>query len=583
MMNDLDSSTAANAAGGSNGTWPEHAERRAIRKAPTGIAGLDEVLDGGLPAGRPTLVCGAAGCGKTLFGMQFLVRGATRYDEPGAFIAFEERPEDLVENVASLGFDLKDLERRGLLSIDHIRIDPQEIVENGEYDLEGLFLRLGLAIDSVGAKRVVIDTLEMLFGGLSNYGVIRSELRRLFEWLKERGVTAIITAERGDGKLTRHGLEEYVSDCVVVLDHRIVDQVSTRRLRVAKYRGSTHGTNEYPFLIDEGGVSVLPVTSAGLAHRVSDERVPTGIPRLDSMLGGEGGYYRGSTVLVSGTAGAGKSSISAHFADAICRRGEKVLYFSFEESPEQIIRNMSSIGISLRQHVERDLLRFLASRPTAHGLETHLAVIHRAVREFGPTAVIFDPVSNFAANSVDAHQMLVRLVDFLKGQGITMLLTSLTGGGSALEATEVAISSVVDTWLLVKNIESNGERNRGLYVLKSRGMAHSNQVREFVLTNHGVELLDVYVGASGVLTGSARTSQEAKEVAVRRHLELEAERKLRLLERKRALHHEQLARLQAEFDAEVFELETSMRDAKFDAAQLERDRTQMSARRMADK
>jgi len=543
---------------------------------------LDEVLNGGLPAGRPTLVCGAAGCGKTLFGMQFLVKGATLYNEPGAFIAFEERPEDLAENVASLGFDLKDLEARGLLSLDHIRIDPQEIIENGEYDLEGLFLRLGLAIDSVGAKRVVIDTLETLFGGLSNYGIIRSELRRLFEWLKERGVTAIITAERGDGRLTRHGLEEYVSDCVVVLDHRIVDQVSTRRLRVAKYRGSTHGTNEYPFLIDEGGVAVLPVTSAGLEHKVSKERVSTGIARLDTMLGGQG-YYRGSTVLVSGTAGAGKSSLSAHFAEATCKSGERALYFSFEESPEQIIRNMASIGVHLRPFVEQGKLRFYASRPTAHGLETHLALIHRAVREFKPAAVILDPVSNFSDNSRDAHQMLVRLVDFLKTEGITALLTNLTGGDSALEHTEVAISSVVDTWLLVKSIEHDGERNRGMYVLKSRGMAHSNQIREFVLTEHGIQLVDVYVGSGGVLTGTARAAQEAKEAAATRHLAQEAERRRRLIEQKRALYQEQMTRLKAEFESELFELEASLDDVVQDVSQLRTERDRMAARRGADK
>lgn len=554
-----------------------------LPKAPTGIRGLDEVLDGGLPRGRPTLVCGGAGCGKTLFSMQFLVRGALLHGEPGAFIAFEERPEDLAANVASLGFDLDDLQARGLLSMDHIRVDPQEIIENGEYDLEGLFLRLGLAIDSVGAKRVVIDTLEMLFGGLSNYGVVRAELRRLFEWLKERGVTAIITAERGDGKLTRHGLEEYVSDCVIVLDHRVVEQVSTRRLRVVKYRGSTHGTNEYPFLIDESGISVLPITSAGLAHKISSERVSTGVERLDAMLGGDG-YYRGSTVLVSGTAGVGKSTLSAHFADATAGAGERVLYFSFEESPAQIQRNMSSLGIDLARWERMGLLRFVAARPTAFGLETHLALIHRHIRDFTPSAVVFDPISNFIDVGVDqdAHNMLVRLVDYLKGEGITALLTSLTSGGEALERTETAISSIVDSWLLVKSIETNGERNRGLYVLKSRGMAHSNQVREFVIGPGGVQLIDVYVGRDGVLTGSARLVQEARDRADARLLDFELTRKRKLLERKRALYREQLAKLQAEFETEEFELEQALASTEEEVARRSAERSAMARARFAD-
>jgi circadian clock protein KaiC len=557
--------------------------KAALEKAPTGVHGLDDLLSGGLPRGRPSLVCGAAGCGKTLFGMQFLVRGALLYDEPGVFIAFEERAEDLVTNVASLGFDLDDLQRRNLLYMDHIRLEPQEIIENGEYDLEGLFLRLGLAIDAVGAKRVVIDTLEILLGGLSNYGVVRAELRRLFEWLKDRGVTAIITAERGEGKLTRHGLEEYVSDCVIVLDHRVEEQVSTRRLRVVKYRGSTHGTNEYPFLIDESGISVLPVTSAGLDHHVSNERVSSGVARLDTMLGGEG-YYRGSTVLVSGTAGSGKSSLCAHFADARCRAGERVLYLSFEESAGQIVRNMRAIGVDLARWVDAGLLRFATSRPTAHGLETHLALIHRHIVQFEPAAVILDPVSNFsdAGGSTESHSMLVRLVDFLKSRGITGFLTSLTAGGAALEQTETAISSVVDTWLLVKSIELSGERNRGLYVLKSRGMAHSNQVREFLITDRGIELVDVYVGPSGVLTGLARAHQEAsdRQAALERERELESKR--RLLERRRALFREKLAKLQAEFDSESFELESSITSLEGAGHQEVLDRRELARRRSAD-
>ena len=554
-----------------------------IAKAPTGVEGLDEVLAGGLPQGRPTLICGAAGCGKTLLGMHFLMHGALKYGEPGAFIAFEERPEDLSANVRSLGFDLDAMQERGLLSVDHIHVDPHDIVESGNYDLEGLFVRLGLAIDSVGAKRIVIDTLEMLFGGLSNYGVIRAELRRLFEWLKERGVTAVITAERGEGKLTRHGLEEYVSDCVIVLDHRVYDQVSTRRLRVVKYRGSTHGTNEYPFLIGADGISVLPITGARLDHRVFDGHVSSGIKRLDTMLAGKG-YYRGSSVLISGTAGAGKSSIAAHLADETCRRGERVLYFSFEESPSQIVRNMRSIGLDLGKWVDQGKLRFLSSRPTGFGLETHLAVIHKLVAELDPAVAIFDPVSNFldVSNGREAHEMLVRLVDYLKSRGITALFTSLTGGLHAMEATETAISSVVDTWILVKNFETNGERNRGLYVLKSRGMGHSNQVREFVMTDRGIDLIDVYSGAEGVLTGSARAAQEARDKAAKLAREREVEQKKRLLARRQALHREQVAKLEAELAADMFELERAITAGEAAEVQLKDERSAMARLRHAD-
>jgi circadian clock protein KaiC len=554
-----------------------------IDKAATGVDGLDEVLAGGLPRGRPTLICGAAGCGKTLMGMHFLINGALRYGEPGAFIAFEECPEDLAANVRSLGFDLDAMQEQGLISVDHVRVDPKEILESGDYDLEGLFVRLALAIDSVGAKRIVIDTLEMLFGGLSNYGVVRSELRRLFEWLKDKGVTAVITAERGEGKLTRHGLEEYVSDCVIVLDHRVHEQVSTRRLRVVKYRGSTHGTNEYPFLIGADGISVLPLTGAGLDHRVFEGHVSSGIPRLDTMLAGKG-YYRGSSVLVSGTAGAGKSSLAAYLAESTCKSGERALYFSFEESPSQIMRNMRSIGVNLQHWLDKGNLRFHASRPTAFGLETHLAVIHKLVVQFEPQVAIFDPISNFLDTSSgrEAHEMLVRLVDYLKSKGITALFTSLTGGAHALETTETAISSVVDTWILVRNIEHNGERNRGLYVLKSRGMGHSNQIREFVMTSRGIDLVDVYVGADGVLTGSARAAQEARERTTQALRERDLEQKKRLLDRRRVEHKAQLEKLQAEYEAQVIELERAISGAEVDETQRRSDKTAMRAIRHAD-
>ncbi len=476
-----------------------------LPKSLTGILGFDEITLGGLPAGRPTLICGGAGCGKTLFGLEFIVRGATQFDEPGVFMSFEETTEELTANVVSLGFDLNDLIKKKKIVLEHVHIERSEIEETGEYDLEALFIRLGYAIDSIGAKRIVLDTIESLFAGLPNQLILRAELRRLFRWLKVKGVTAIITGERGNETLTRQGLEEYVSDCVIMLDHRVNEQTSTRRLRIVKYRGSLHGSNEYPFLIDESGFSVLPVTSLGLEHIVSNERISSGIKALDDMLEGKG-YYRGSTVLVSGTAGIGKTSTAAHFAEAACKRGERVLYFCFEESPSQLMRNMLSIGIKLEPWVRKGLLKFQASRPTLYGLEMHLAVTHKVVNEFKPDVVILDPINTFfiGDKEFEVKTLIMRIVDFLKVNQITALFTSLTPAECNRESSDVGISSLIDTWLLLRDIELNGERNRGMYVLKSRGMANSNQIREFVLTNHGVELRDVYIGASGMLTGSAR-------------------------------------------------------------------------------
>jgi circadian clock protein KaiC len=555
----------------------------ALPKVPTGITGLDEITGGGFPKGRPTLVCGAAGCGKTLLAMEFLVRGATEFDEPGAFIAFEETAEELTQNVRSLGFDLDDLQAKEKLSIDYVRIERSEIEETGEFDLEGLFVRLGLAIDSIGAKRVVLDTLETLFGGFNNQAILRSELRRLFRWLKDKGVSAVITAERGDGALTRQGLEEYVSDCVILLDHRVTENVSTRRLRIVKYRGTTHGTNEYPFLIDEDGFSVLPLTSAGLNHAVSDERISSGVPRLDAMLGGKG-YYRGSSILISGTAGTGKSSLSAHFAAETCRRGERCLYLAFEESPTQIMRNMRSIGIDLEPFIKKGLLKIHASRPTFQGLEMHLVQMHKMVAEFEPAAVIVDPISNFTASgaSADAESMLLRLVDFLKARQITAFLTNLTAGGNAWERTDVGISSIIDTWLLLRDIELGGERNRGLYVLKSRGMHHSNQIREFLLTSQGVQLEDVYVGPEGVLTGSMRAAQEARERAESLRRSQEIEHKQRELERRRAALEAQIASLRAEFEAAQSEAAQISAQDKANETIVQKEREAAARRRGAD-
>jgi circadian clock protein KaiC len=531
-----------------------HSRRNILPKSPTSIQGLDEITGGGLPKGRPTLVCGGAGCGKTLFAMEFLVRGATQHNEPGVFISFEETEKELTANVASLGFDLNSLIEHKKIWLEHIYVERAEIEQSGEYDLEGLFIRIHQAIERIGAKRVVLDTLESLFSELPNPRILRAELRRLFRWLKRKGVTTIITAERGEGTLTREGLEEYVSDCVILLDHRVNDQSSIRRLRIVKYRGSTHGTNEYPFLIDEDGFSVLPVTSLGLNYFSSHKRISTGIPRLDTMLSGKG-YFRGSTVLVSGTAGTGKTSIAAQFVEAACKRNERVLFFTFEESPSQLMRNMRSIGINLEPWVKKGFLQFHATRPTLYGLETHLTTSIKLINTFEPNIVILDPINAFVMgeNETEVKTMLVRLVDFLKMKRITAFFTSLTSASDNLEITDIYISSLIDTWLLLRDIEIGGERNRGLYVLKSRGMAHSNQIREFRLTNHGIELLDVYVGPEGVLTGSARLSQETKDDAEQLLRQQEIGSKQFGLERKREAMEAQIVVLRSEFEAEESE------------------------------
>jgi circadian clock protein KaiC len=528
-----------------------------IPKAPTGIPGLDEITGGGLPAGRPTLVCGTAGAGKTMLAAEFIVHGATEFGEPGVFMMFEESAEELAANVRSLGFDLDKLAAQKKIALDHVHIERSEIEETGDYDLEGLFIRLGHAVETIGAKRVVLDTLEALFSGLPNQAILRAELRRLFRWLKDKGLTAVITGERGEGTLTRYGLEEYVADCVIVLDHRVEEQISTRRLRVVKYRGSAHGTNEYPFLIGRRGLSVLPVTSLRLDHKAPTQRVSTGITRLDEMLGGSG-VYRGSSVLVSGSPGTGKSSLGATFVEAACRRGERCLYFAYEESAAQILRNMRSIGLNLDQWVKKGLLLIHATRPTLQGLEQHLVGMHDTVLEFRPSFVVVDPISNLTIERHDAEvkPTLMRLIDFLKQQQITTLFTSLTtsANGASPEDSQVGVSSLMDTWLLLRNVEYNGERNRTLFVLKSRGMGHSNQVREFVLTDKGIDLVDVYLGADRVLTGTARAAQEAQErtaASLRRH---DHERRLRQLAGRRKALEARIAALRAEAEAEAAEV-----------------------------
>jgi circadian clock protein KaiC len=554
-----------------------------LPKTPTGIQGLDEITFGGLPKGRPTLICGSAGCGKTLLSIEFLVHGATQFNEPGVFIAFEETEEDLRKNVASLGYDLKDLADRKKLVVDHVHIERSEIEETGEYDLEGLFIRLGYAIDSIGAKRVVLDTIESIFAGLPNPSILRAELRRLFRWLKDKGVTAIVTGERGDSTLTRQGLEEYVSDCVILLDHRTREQISTRRLQIIKYRGSTHGTNEYPFLIDETGISVLPITSIALEHKASSERISSGVERLDTTLGGKG-YYRGTSILVSGMAGTGKSSLAAHFVDAACRRGEPCVYFATEESPDLIVRNMRSIGIDLGPWVKKGLLRFDATRPTFHGLEMHLLRMHKLVGETNARVVVVDPITSYISlgDTLEVKSMLSRLIDFFKAHQITAFFTSLTEGGSALEQSEVGISSLMDTWILLRHIESNGERNRGIWVLKSRGMAHSNQIREFVFTDHGIELVDVYLGSAGVLTGTARAAQEAQEKSEALLRQQDLERNQRNLGQREKALEAKIAALRAEFETEKGELEKDIIEQKQHEGVLEQDRAAMAKSRKAD-
>jgi circadian clock protein KaiC len=525
----------------------------AVAKAATGISGFDEITLGGLPAGRPTLVCGGPGCGKTLFAMTFLVNGATQFNEPGVFMSFEEASEDLVQNVVSLGYDVQSLIDKKHLALDYVRVEKGEIEEAGEYDLDGLFVRLGYAIDQIGAKRVVLDTLEVLFAGLGNTDILRAELRRLFAWLKEKGVSAVITAERGEGSLTRYGLEEYISDCVLFLDNRVEHQITTRRIRVVKYRGSAHGTNEYPFLIDDQGISVLPITSAGLSHTTNNDAVSTGVASLDGMLG-IGGFYRGSSVLISGTAGTGKTSLANHFVEAACRRGEKCLYFAFEESPAQIVRNMRSIGIDLEPWIASGLLRFEAARPSLFGLEMHLARMHREIESFKPDVVVLDPISSLRGEQGEVHSALLRVIDLLKSRGTTALLTNLNSAGQMVEGTDLGMSSLMDTWLSLVHVESNGERNRGLYILKSRGMSHSNQVREFEITSSGVQLVSTYLGTGGVLTGSARIAREAADAAEALRRTQESTRKRRDMERRRAAVKRQIAELQASLEAEEDEV-----------------------------
>jgi circadian clock protein KaiC len=527
-----------------------------LPKALTGIDGLDEITEGGLPLGRPTLVCGSAGCGKTLLGIEFLVRGIIDYNEPGVLMTFEETADELAANVTSLGFDLKAMQADKKLRVDHVHIDRSEIEETGEYDLEGLFIRLGYAIDSIGAKRVMLDTIEALFSGFPNEAVLRSEIRRLFRWLKDKGVTTVITAERGEGTLTRQGLEEYVSDCVILLDNRVIDQITTRRLRIVKYRGTTHGTNEYPYLITEEGFSVLPITSLKLEHTVSNEIISSGVPGLDEMFTRRG-WYKGSSILITGTAGTAKTTLAASFALEACRRGERCLYFAFEESPAQLIRNMRTVGLDLQPFVDQGALVIEASRPTLNGLERHLVTVHKLIKEHEPQTVVIDPISNLVSvgSLSEVRSMLTRLIDFLKVSNITALFTALVSARDGrMEMTEEGVSSLVDTWISVRDLEGIGERNRGLSILKARGMAHSNQVREFLVTDNGIQLLDVVIGPMGIITGASRLTQRMQEQAQLVAQQHELSRRDRELERKRRVLEATIENLRTEFESVEEEL-----------------------------
>jgi circadian clock protein KaiC len=552
-----------------------------IGKSPTGISGLDDVTLGGLPQGRPTLVCGGPGSGKSLLGIEFIVNGATQFGESGVIITFEEKANELAANVASLGFDLEKLQRTGKLRVDYVHVDKTEIQETGEYDLSGLFIRMAHAIESVKAKRILLDTIENLFLGLENTAVLRSEIRRLFYWLKERGMTAVVTGERGEKTLTRQGLEEYVSDCVILLDHRIENQISTRFLRVVKYRGTLHGTNEYPFLIDKEGISVLPITSLGLKYNVSSQKISSGIPSLDRMLDAGKGFFRGSSILISGSAGTGKTSIAGSFVHAACGRNERSLFFAFEESPQQIMRNMKSIGMDLTSYVENGLLQFHSARPTIHGLEMHLVEIHKKVQTFKPKVVVLDPITNLiTVGSIrEVRSMLIRLIDYLLTSQITVMFTALNSHDQEPERADEGVSSLVDTWITVKDIESNGERNRALYIMKSRGMKHSNQVREFKITNEGLELVDVYLGPNGILVGSAREAQQLEELTGQELRQYGAAKTDLTLQRKRTVLEAEIAGLRETFESLKDELGRTYEEEQMRKDILKRNREELAQRR----
>lgn len=556
-----------------------------LRKSPTGIAGLDEITLGGLPTGRPTLVCGGPGCGKSLLAIEFIARGIMQYNEPGVIMAFEEKADELATNVASLGFDLVKLQKDKKLRIDYVHIDKSEIEETGEYDLDGLFIRLGYAIDSIGAKRVALDTIENLFSGLSNDGILRSEIRRLFQFLKDKGVTTVITGERGETTLTRQGLEEYVSDCVILLEHRISNKISTRLIRIVKYRGTLHGTNEYPFLIDKDGIAVLPITSLELSNSVSNEKVSSGVRTLDQMLDDGKGFFRGSSILVSGTAGTGKTSIAASFANACCKRKERCLFLAYEESSDQIIRNMESIGMNLQEQVQNGLLLFHTSRPTFFGLEMHLITILKLIETFKPKALVMDPITNFVSigSMSEVRSMLIRLIDYLQKRQITALFTALNLRSKSELQGDEGIASLVDAWISVKDLEANGERNLGLYIMKARGMRHSNQIREFVITDHGLELVDVFLGPDGILIGSAREAQQLRETTNQELRNFVQTRNDREIGRRKIVLEAKIASLQQEFESLKDELNKTGQEEELKKKIAAKNRDQLTEKRYLGK
>ncbi|HMK46615.1 MAG TPA: circadian clock protein KaiC, partial [Methanocella sp.] len=556
---------------------------KGIEKAKTGIRGFDDVTYGGVPRGRPTLVAGGAGCGKTMFAMEFIVHGAVDYGEPGVFITFEENVSDLKKNFASIGYDLDRLIEEKKIAIDHVFVDRNLIMETGEYDLDALFIRLGYAIDSIGAKRVSLDTIEVLFSGLSNHALLRAELVRLFRWLKERGITAVVTGEKGAEQLTRYGLEEYIADCVIFLDNRVTEQIVTRRLRIVKYRGSTHGMDEYPFIIGGDGIIIFPITSIKTDYKLSRERVSSGIGKLDLMLDGKG-FFRGSSILYTGTAGTGKTSFAAYYVDAACRRGERCLYIAFEETEDQIVRNMKSIGLDLDQWVKKGLLKFYVTRPSLYGLEMHIVLIEDQLRRFQPQNMVMDPISDFTAigGGKEVKSMLTRLQDIMKFGGITAVYTDLVTGDIQPRSTEVHISSIIDTWIMLRNVEFNGERSRSLVLIKSRGMPHSNQIREFLFSSHGVDLVSPYIGPGGVLLGSSKVVQEMKDNAQILGLRRELQTRKDVLDEKRREFGSRMEAFKAQFNVEQNELMKSVEKAEQDLNVTMKDREVMGQERKSD-
>lgn len=555
-----------------------------LAKCPTGIEGLDTITNGGLPRNRLTLICGSAGSGKTSLGVEFLVQGIIKYNEPGLLITFEEKPQEIIENAASIGFDLEDLINKKKLFIEYIQLQEEEIAQSGDYTLEALLIRFEQIVTSIAIKRVSLDTLDSIFAILGNTPILRAEIYRLFSWLKQKNITSLVTSEAGINTLSRNGLEEYISDCVISLRTNIVSEVLTRLLRIVKYRGSKHGTNEYPFLITDSGINLFPITSNYLNNIVSTEFVSTGVKELDEMMDNKG-YYQGSTVLITGTAGTGKTSLASIFSNSICQTGERCIYFTFEEMINQILRNMSSINLNLQQWIDKDLLKFYAYRSSIYGLETHLLTIQNLIKQFKPQAVIIDPINNFEliGTELEIKSMMTRLIDFLKAQQITALFTSLTTVINPKEHAEVGISSLIDSWLVLQNLEYAGERTRGITIVKSRGIAHSNQIREFIITSNGVKLEKIYVGPNGILTGSARLDQEEQENLQFLLQEKETLRRKKLLEHKKATLEAKIMALKSEFDADTEEIESLIMKEEIQNKGILETRSTMAQRRINNK